>query len=131
MRQIIISTIMLLVATVATATVFHGKVVDENGMAIEFATIIRKELKALRKSMALFREFKKVKKIRAMVEDVNALEEQADSLYVETIRSLYTSDRENAVRIEVWSRLFDRFEACCDAIDTAADTMRTIVLKNV
>ena len=99
--------------------------------AIEFATIIRKELKALRKSMALFREFKKVKKIRAMVEDVIALEEQADSLYVETIRSLYTSDRENAVRIEVWSRLFDRFEACCDAIDTAADTMRTIVLKNV
>ena len=99
--------------------------------AIEFATIIRKELKALRKSMALFREFKKVKKIRAMVEDVNTLEEQADALYVETIRSLYTIDAENAVRVEVWSRLFDRLEACCDACDDAADTMRTIVLKNV
>ena len=99
--------------------------------AIEFAHIIQKSLKALRKSMDSFREFKKVKKIRAMVEDVNQLEEKADDLYVETIRQLYTIDAENAVRIEVWSRLFDRLEAVCDACKTVADTMSTIMLKNV
>lgn len=98
--------------------------------AIEFAQIIKKSLKALRKAMGTFREFKKVKKIRAMVEDVNQLEEQADALYVETIRDLYTVDYENAVRIEVWSRLFDRLEATCDACETVADTMATIMLKN-
>lgn len=100
--------------------------------AIEFAQIIRKSLKALRKAMGTFREFKKVKKIRAMVEDVNQLEEQADALYVETIRHLYTVDALNdAVRVEVWSRLFDRLEATCDACETVADTMATIMLKNV
>ena len=98
--------------------------------AIEFAKIIKKELKALRKSMDTFREFKKVKKIRAMVEDVNQLEEQADDLYVKTIRNLYTADAENAVRVEVWSRLFDRLEATCDACETVADTMASIMLKN-
>jgi len=99
---------------------------------IEFAQIIRKSLKALRKAMGTFREFKKVKKIRAMVEDVNQLEEQADALYVETIRHLYTVDALNdAVRVEVWSRLFDRLEATCDACETVADTMATIMLKNV
>ena len=99
--------------------------------AIEFAEIIKKELKALRKSMGSFREFKKVKKIRSMVEDVSLLEEQADALYMDTIRQLYTVDAANAVRVEVWSRLFDRFEASCDACETVADTMASIMLKNV
>jgi len=98
---------------------------------IEFARIIEKSLKALRKSMGSFRQFKRVKKIRAMVEDVNQLEEKADELYVETIRQLYTVDAENAVRVEVWSRLFDRLEAICDSCKTVADTMSTIMLKNV
>lgn len=97
----------------------------------EFAHIIHKEIKALRKSMAPFREFKKVKKIRAMVEDVNILEEQADDLYVETIRELYTADDSNALRVEVWTRLIDRLEATCDACSMVADTMATIMLKNV
>lgn len=99
--------------------------------AIEFAQIIRKSIKALRKSMGTFREFKKVKKIRAMVEDVKELEEQADALHMQAIRSLYTEDSENAVRIEVWSRLIDRLEATVDSCELVADTMANIMLKNV
>lgn len=99
--------------------------------AIEFAMIIKKSLKALRKSMDSFRDFKKLKKIRAMVEDVNDLEEQADELYREAIRKLYAEESDDAVRVEVWSRLFDRLEATCDACKTVAETMSIIVLKNV
>ena len=98
--------------------------------AVDFAKIINKSLKALRKSMSTFRDFKKVKKIRAMVEDVNELEEQADELYLKTIRRLYTKDNEKAVRIEVWSRLFDRLEQACDACKVVADDMAAIMLKN-
>ena len=99
--------------------------------AIEFAHIINKSLKALRKSMENFREFKKVKKIRAMITDAKDLEEEADALYMESIRRFYTTDNEDAVRVEVWSRLFDRLEAACDACDAVGDTMADIVLKNV
>ena len=99
--------------------------------AIEFAHIINKSLKALRKSMENFREFKKVKKIRAMITDVKDLEEEADALYMNSIRKLYTVENEDAVRVEVWSRLFDRLEAACDACDAVGDTMADIVLKNV
>lgn len=102
--------------------------------AMEFAVIIRKSLKALNKSMDSFKEFKKVKKIRAMVQDVNDLEEQGDHLYMEVMRNLYTDDAEkteNAVRVEVWSRLFDRLEGAIDACKEVADTMSTIMLKNV
>ena len=41
--------------------------------AIEFARIVKKQLKALVKSMGSFRQMKKVKKIHATVEDVNSL----------------------------------------------------------
>lgn len=99
--------------------------------AMEFAVIIRKSIKALRKSMDSFREFKKVKKIRAMVQDVNDLEELADGLYMEAIRQLYTEDSEKPVHVEVWSRLFDRLEGAIDACEAVADTMSTIMLKNV
>ena len=99
--------------------------------AMDFALLIKKSLKELRKSMDSFREFKKVKKIRAMVEDVKELEEQADAFYVQAIRELYTENSEHPVHVEVWSRLFDRLEATCDACETVADTMANIVLKNV
>lgn len=99
--------------------------------AIEFAHIINKSLKALRKSMENFREFKKIKKIRAMISDVKELEEEADALYMKSIRKLYTEENADAVRVEVWSRLFDRLEAACDACDAVSDTMADIVLKNV
>lgn len=99
--------------------------------AMDFAIIIQKSLKELSKSMNSFREFKKLKKIRSMIEDVNELEEQADLLYQETIRELYSNETEHAVRIEVWSRLFDRLEGTVDACQAVADTMATIALKNV
>ena len=99
--------------------------------AIEFAVAIKKSLVALSKSMDSFREFKKVKKIRAMIQDVTDLEEQTDELYQVAIRNLYASNPEDAVRVEVWSRLFDRLEAAEDACKEAADTMAIIMLKNV
>ena len=99
--------------------------------AIEFAVLIKKSLKALRKSMSTFREFKKVKKIRAMVEDVNQLEEQADVMYLETIRHLFTSGDAADLRVRVWSRLFEHLEMTVDACEVVADTMSTITLKNV
>ena len=99
--------------------------------AMDFALLIKKSLKELRKSMDSFREFKKVKKIRAMISDVKDLEEEADALYMKSIRKLYTTDNDDAVRVEVWSRLFDRLEAACDACDAVGDTMADIVLKNV
>lgn len=99
--------------------------------ALEFAEIIRKSLKALNKSMGHFREFKKAKKVMNMADDVNQLEEQADALYIKAIRTLYTEDRENPMKVAVWTRLFGRLEETCDACQTVADTMATIMLKNV
>lgn len=97
----------------------------------EFADLIRKGTGALGKAMGDFRSFKKSKKFRALVHDVSDYEEVADRLFLKVIRKLHTTDRDNPMRAHVWSRVFERMEKCSDACEHAADTMSTIMLKNV
>ena len=47
------------------------------------------------------------------------------------IRDLHTIDRENPMRVLVWSQIFDRMEKCCDSCEHVADLMNTVMLKNV
>lgn len=99
--------------------------------ALEFAYLIKKSCVALDTAMEDFRNFKKSKKFKQLIVDVNTYEEEADQLYIEANRSLHTEDRENPMRVLVWSHIFSRMEKCCDACEHAADAMNTILLKNV
>lgn len=99
--------------------------------ALRFATIIKKSCKAVDAAMEDFRNFKKSKTFKQLIVDVNTYEEEADQLYMQVIRKLHTHDRENPMRVLVWSQIFDRMEKCCDSCEHAADTMNSILLKNV
>lgn len=96
----------------------------------KMATYIKKSTKALRRAMGDFNNFKKSKKFNELILNINDYEEQADELFLQTTRDLYTIHRDHPVRIEVWSRIFDRMEQSCDACEEVADFMSTIVLKN-
>ena len=99
--------------------------------ALEFAQLLKKECKALNKAMEDFRNFKKSKKFKELIIDVNSYEEEADQLLIKVIRDLHVNDYDNPMRVQVWTNLFDSMEACCDACELAADVMSTIMLKNV
>lgn len=99
--------------------------------AHEFACLIKRSCEALDTAMEDFRNFKKSKKFKQLIIDVNTYEEEADQLFLKVIHKLHTEDRENPMRVLVWSQIFDRMEKCCDACEHAADTMNTILLKNV
>ncbi len=99
--------------------------------ALEFACLIKKSCDALDKAMEDFRNFKKSKKFKELIINVNTYEEEADQLFLRVIRNLHTEDRENPMRVLVWTQIFDRMEKCCDACEHAADTMNSILLKNV
>ena len=99
--------------------------------ALEFACLIKKSCEALDKAMVDFRNFKKSKKFKQLIVDVNTYEEEADQLYMHVTRKLHTHDKENPMRVLVWSQIFDRMERCCDACENVADTMNTVLLKNV
>ncbi len=99
--------------------------------ALEFAKLIEDSCKALDDAMCDFRNFKKSKSFKHLIVKVHDCEEQADQLYIKVIRALHTDDRDNPMRVYVWSNLFDSMEACCDACEHAANVMSTILLKNV
>ena len=99
--------------------------------ALEFANLIKKSCEALDKAMEDFRNFKKSKTFKQLIIDVNTYEEEADRLFLQVIRKLHTEDNDNPMRVLVWTQIFDRMEKCCDACEHVADTMSTILLKNV
>lgn len=103
---------------------------DMHEHAREFAVLIKKSCKTLDKAMKDFRNFKKSKAIRQLIIDVNAYEEEADRLYLKVNRSLYGKERDDALRVVMWLRIFDRMEKCVDTSEHIADTMGGILLKN-
>ena len=98
--------------------------------AREFARIINESCRALEAAMGDFRNFKKSKTFKQTLINVNSLEEEADSCYMKVIRALHTEDRDNPLRVHVWTLVFERMEKVTDACEHVADTMRTIMLKN-
>lgn len=97
--------------------------------ALEFAQILHDAACALNRAMKEFENFKK-SAIKEKIIEVNDLEEKADHLYIEAIRSLHTKDRENPMRVIVWSQLYKRMEDCVDACEHVADVMHSICIRN-
>lgn len=94
------------------------------------AKMIVKSCDALSEAMADFRNCNKSKKFKQLVIKVNDIENEADAFHIKAIRKLYTHDRENPVRVLVWTSLFDMMEECVDLCERIADKMNSIMLKN-
>ena len=109
--------------------VYDVRTMPDNAM--KFAEIILSSCKALDKAMSEFHSFKKNKKFKQLVVDINTYEEEADQLYKVAMRHLHTEDNEQVMHVLVWSRIYERMEKCCDSTEHAADIVSTILLKNL
>ncbi len=98
--------------------------------AVLFGQYIKRSCVALDTAMKDFRNFKKSKKFKALIQDVSKCEEEFDGLFVEIMRRLYTDDRDRTMRVWVWTQIFERMEQCCDTCEHASDVMNAILLKN-
>lgn len=103
---------------------------DIHEHTLEFARIIEKGCYAVHDAMEDFRNFKKSKNFKRRLIEINSLEEEADAFYMQIIRDMHKKDKDDPLRVLVWSQIFARMERCTDACEHTADTMRTIMLKN-
>ena len=99
--------------------------------AVRFAKLVKKSCEALDKAMEDFRNFKKSKKFKQLIVDINTYEEEGDALYLSAMRNLHTKENVDVMHVLRWSRIYSRIEKCCDACEHAADVMNTILLKNL
>lgn len=75
------------------------------------------------------RNFRSSGRLRALLTEVNTLEEQADDAYATAIHDLFAEDAAPRTLI-AGKAIFDCMEACCDLCGHAADVMDQIIIKN-
>lgn len=96
---------------------------------LRFADLISQCCGRLKDIMKEFRNFRRSPNIQTHIIAVNTLEEEADQLYVDTIRGLYCN-RLDPVETLAWTETFNRMERCCDFCEQVANTVQTIMMKN-
>lgn len=96
----------------------------------EFIEVVSKCCIKLRKMMDEFPSFRRTKKIHEYIVKINNMEEEGDKIYTAAMRRLYV-ECENAIEIMAWTQVFQCLEDCCDACEDVADTVESIVMKNI
>ncbi len=94
-----------------------------------FAGLTRRCVGKLCEASIELRNFRSSGRLRALLAEVNTLEEQADDAYATAIHDLFAEDAAPRTLI-AGKAIFDCMEACCDLCGHAADVMDQIIIKN-
>ena len=94
-----------------------------------FVNVIHKSMKAMQGMGNELPNFHKSSHLKERIIEINALEEEADSLYIEGIRRLYVEETE-PIYILSQTTLYRCLEKCCDTCENVADLVEQIVMKN-
>ena len=94
-----------------------------------FAGLTRRCVGKLCEAAIELRNFRSSGRLRALLAEVNTLEEQADDAYATAIHDLFAEDAAPRTLI-AGKAIFDCMEACCDLCGHAAYVMDQIIIKN-
>ncbi len=97
--------------------------------ALTFTELIVRCCEALQVAAREFPNFHKSETLHGAIVDVNSLEEEGDTLYINATRSLYVQGGD-PLTVVAWSETLDRLEECCDACEHVANVMESVVMKN-
>lgn len=97
--------------------------------AVDFAKQLVRSCELLCMIMQEFENFKKSQKLRAMIIELNDVEEECDRLYLDSMRELMNRP-ENILQIMSWREIYGCFEACADACEHASECVGSVIMKN-
>lgn len=96
---------------------------------LKFTQLIITENKAMGDMIVEFKNFKSSKALHSKIVEINRLEEDADKLYVESMRNLYRTSKD-PIELMCWTEIFNKLEKCSDNIEDVANVVESIVMKN-
>lgn len=79
--------------------------------------------------LVYWRDKKRYSEIQEKIIKINILEEEGDVFYQDSIKSLFTNNKD-AIEILKWTRIYDCLEECYDACEDIAGFVDRILLKN-
>lgn len=100
-----------------------------NPAAVTFAKKLVRSCELLCDIMGEFENFKKSKKIRPLIIELNDVEEECDQLYLSSMRDL-TRQSADVLETISWREIFDCMEACADACEHASECVGSVIMKN-
>ncbi len=96
---------------------------------VDFAKNIVRSCELLCEIMGEFENFKKSKKLRALIIELNDVEEECDRLYLSAMRDLTKKSTDVLLTVS-WRNIFEIFESCADACEHASECVASVIMKN-
>lgn len=97
--------------------------------AVEFAKKIVRSCELLCALMEEFENFKRSKKIRSLIIELNDVEEDCDKLYLASLREL-SQNTTDVLAIIAWRDVYECLEACSDACEHVSECVGSVIMKN-
>ncbi len=97
--------------------------------AIEMGAVLIKCCEEVKMLLDEFADFKHSKKLREHIIHINTMEEQADRLFIDSMRQLHTTCKDPLTIIS-WREIYIYLEKCADACEHVADAVESVVMKN-
>lgn len=98
--------------------------------APEMADLVLKCVNAMYEALKELKNFKKPEKLRDLIVNINSMEGQADTVYVEAIHNLFVSEDVSYKKLLANRAIYERLEDCCDCCEECANIMELIIIKN-
>ena len=108
---------------------YINNIVEINPSAIVFAKQIVRACEYLCEIMDEFANFKKSKKIQALIIKLNDIEDECDKIYLSSMRELMKNPQDILVTIS-WREIFDCFESCADVCENVSESIGSVIMKN-
>ena len=97
--------------------------------AIEMGAVLIHCCEEVRKLIDEFADFRRSKKLREYIIHINTMEEQADKLFIDSMRRLHTTCTD-PLEIISWREIYIYMEKCADACEHVADAVESVIMKN-
>jgi uncharacterized protein len=97
--------------------------------SIDFAELVVHCCNTMKEMLEEFSNFKKSKKLKDLIIELNRLEEVGDDKYVRCMRNLHTTCTD-PIEVIAWREIYDIFERCCDTCENVADILESIAIGN-
>ena len=97
--------------------------------ALELAGKIVAACDEMRKLVEEFPQFKRNKSLREHIIAINTIEEEADELFIKSMRTLHTTETD-PIAVIAWRDVYTFLEYCADSCEHVAEAVDAIVMKN-
>ena len=97
--------------------------------AIEMGAVLIHCCEEVRKLIDEFADFRRSKKLREYIIHINTMEEQADKLFIDSMRRLHTSTSD-PIEIIGWREIYIYMEKCADACEHVSDAVESVIMTN-